>query len=134
MEFRFNIIPKNKFNVIFINYKKTLPINYKKPLKLFFQKYKILKLIELNEFNKIIKLYENKIFINQNTVLIISNFNDPDYSLCWFYENYLTLNEDIINSYNNDKLKILNSNINKLILPNLKFKDIFSILYNNGKI
>jgi hypothetical protein len=134
MELRYNLIPKNKFNIIFIHYNKNSPINNKKPLKLFFKKYKILKLISLNQYNEIIELHKNNIFINKNTTLIISNFSDPDYSLFWFYENYSTLNEDIINSYNNDKLKILNSNIDKLILPNLKFKDIFILLYNNGKI
>tara|TARA_A100001015_G_C14815048_1_gene642351 strand:- start:514 stop:915 length:402 start_codon:yes stop_codon:yes gene_type:complete len=133
MELRYNIIPKNRFNIICIDHTKIKKTNSLKPLKLFYIKFKIYKNVNLEFYNDFLNKYD--IFHKEdNTLFTLCKLDTYDYQHCWFYQTFENLNEDIINYEKNENLKILNMNSDKLILPNLKFKDIFIILYNNGKL
>ena len=132
MDIKYNLILNNYYNILYVDYDKNLN-NSNKEFKLFIVKYKINYNIHKNEIFKIINIYKNYIIYN-NIIIIITKFKDYSIKYYWFYNNISNYCNEIINSSKIDKLKIFNRNINKLIFPNLKFKDIFILLYNNGKL
>jgi hypothetical protein len=132
MDIKYNLIFKNYYNILYIDYDTNLN-NSNKEFKLFIVKYKINYNIHKNEILKQINKYNNYIIYN-NIIIIITQFNDYTIKYHWFYNNRSNYYNEIINSSKIDKLKFFNININKFIFPNLKYKDIFILLYNNGKL
>ena len=136
MDFKYNFSFKNRYKILFV-YTYIFPINsIKKEFKLMFQQY-LIKDISFNEFEKQRNIYKNNILCEKDNILIIKSNNKINDINCidhlWFYSNPNDIYKEIIESFNN-KLKILNGKLYNYLISDFKFKDIFTLLYNNESI